>query len=46
MVTPAAKRTAGDVGKELEVKEGHVRVIRHRAIEHLRTCMTAREVVQ
>ena len=30
------------VGQELGVKEGNVRVIRHRAIERLRTCMTAR----
>jgi RNA polymerase sigma-70 factor, ECF subfamily len=46
LLTFYAERTASDVGKELEVKEGHVRVIRHRAIEHLRMCMTAREVVQ
>jgi RNA polymerase sigma-70 factor (ECF subfamily) len=46
LLTFYAERTASDVGKELEVKEGHVRVIRHRAIEHLRTCMTAREMVQ
>ena len=46
LLTFYAERTASDVGKELEVKEGHVRVIRHRAIERLRTCMTAREVVQ
>ena len=46
LLTFYAERTASDVGKELGVKEGHVRVIRHRAIEHLRMCMTAREVVQ
>jgi len=36
-----AEKTAGDIGKELGVKEGNVRVIRHRAIERLRTCMTS-----
>ena len=46
LLTFYAEKTASDVGKEIEVKEGHVRVIRHRAIDHLRTCMTAREVVQ
>jgi RNA polymerase sigma-70 factor, ECF subfamily len=46
LLTFYAEKTASDVGKELGVKEGHVRVIRHRAIEHLRMCMTAREVVQ
>lgn len=46
LLTFYAERTASDVGKELEVKEGHVRVIRHRAIERLRRCMTAREVGQ
>jgi RNA polymerase sigma-70 factor, ECF subfamily len=45
LLTFYAERTASDVGKELDVKEGHVRVIRHRAIEHLRMCMTVREVV-
>ena len=46
LLTFYAERTASDVGKELGVKEGHVRVIRHRAIERLRTCMTSREAVQ
>ena len=44
LLTFYAERTSGDVGKELGVKEGHVRVIRHRAVERLRTCMTSREV--
>jgi RNA polymerase sigma-70 factor (ECF subfamily) len=44
LLTFYAERTAGDVGKELGVKEGHVRVIRHRAVERLRTCMTSPEV--
>ena len=46
LLTFYAERTAGEVGKELGVKEGNVRVIRHRAVERLRTCMTSREVVQ
>ena len=41
-----AEKTASDIGKELGVKEGNVRVIRHRAIEHLRACMTSSDVVQ
>jgi RNA polymerase sigma-70 factor (ECF subfamily) len=44
LLTFYAERTAGEVGKELGVKEGNVRVIRHRAVERLRTCMTSREV--
>ena len=44
LLTFYAERSAGDVGKELGVKEGNVRVIRHRAVERLRTCMTSREV--
>ena len=43
LLTFYAERTAGEVGKELGVKEGNVRVIRHRAVERLRTCMTSRE---
>ena len=39
------ERTASEVGKELGVTEGNVRVIRHRAIARLRTCMTSREVM-
>ena len=46
LLTFYGERTASEVGKELGVKEGHVRVIRHRAIERLRTCMTSREGVQ
>ena len=44
LLTFYAERTAGEVGKELGVKEGNVRVIRHRAVERLRTCMTSGEV--
>jgi RNA polymerase sigma-70 factor (ECF subfamily) len=46
LLTFYAERTAGEVGRELGVKEGNVRVIRHRAVERLRACMTSREVVQ
>ena len=46
LLTFYAERTAGEVGKELGVKEGNVRVIRHRAVERLRTCMTSREVAE
>jgi len=43
LLTFYAERTAIEVGKELGVTQGNVRVIRHRAIERLRTCMTAQE---
>ena len=43
LLTFYAERTASQVGKELGVKEGNVRVIRHRAVERLRACMTSRE---
>jgi RNA polymerase sigma-70 factor (ECF subfamily) len=46
LLTFYAERTASEVGRELGIKEGNVRVIRHRAIERLRTCMTSREGVQ
>ena len=46
LLTFYAERTAGQVGEELGVKEGNVRVIRHRAVERLRTCMTSREVAR
>ena len=45
LLTFYGERTASEVGQELGVKEGNVRVIRHRAIERLRTCMTSREGV-
>ena len=41
MLTFYAERTAGEVARELSLKEGNVRVIRHRAVERLRTCMTS-----
>jgi len=43
LLTFYAERRAGDVAKELGIKEGNVRVIRHRAVERLRTCMTSAE---
>lgn len=46
LLTFYADKTAGEVGKELGVTEGNVRVIRHRAIERLRSCVTSRDVVQ
>jgi RNA polymerase sigma-70 factor (ECF subfamily) len=46
LLTFYAERTSGEVGKELGVTEGNVRVIRHRAVERLRTCMTSFETVQ
>ena len=39
------ERAASEVATELGVTEGNVRVIRHRAIARLRTCMTSREVM-
>jgi RNA polymerase sigma-70 factor (ECF subfamily) len=44
LLTFYAERTAGEVARELGSKEGNVRVIRHRAVERLRTCMTSGEV--
>lgn len=44
LLTFYAERTAREVGGELGIKEGNVRVIRHRAIECLRACMASREV--
>jgi len=46
LLTFYAERTGNEVSKELRVTEGHVRVIRHRAIERLRECMTSVEGVQ
>jgi RNA polymerase sigma factor (sigma-70 family) len=41
-----AEKTGSEIGKELRLTEGNVRVIRHRAIERLRTCMMSRERLQ
>jgi RNA polymerase sigma-70 factor (ECF subfamily) len=46
LLTFYGEKTASEVSKELGIKEGNVRVIRHRAIERLRTCMTSHEGVQ
>jgi RNA polymerase sigma-70 factor (ECF subfamily) len=46
LLTFYGEKTATEVGRELGVKEGNVRVIRHRAIERLRTCMTSPGGVQ
>jgi RNA polymerase sigma-70 factor (ECF subfamily) len=46
LLTFYAERTASEVGKELAITEGNVRVIRHRAIERLRTCMTSPSEVE
>jgi len=46
LLTFYGEKTATEVGQELGVKEGNVRVIRHRAIERLRTCMTSRDAAQ
>ena len=43
LLTFYGEKNAGEVGQELGVKEGNVRVIRHRAIERLRMCMTSGE---
>jgi RNA polymerase sigma-70 factor (ECF subfamily) len=46
LLTFYAERTSNEVAQELGLNDGNVRVIRHRAIEHLRRCMTSGEVVQ
>ena len=46
LLTFYAERSARQVGDELRMTEGNVRVIRHRAIGKLRTCMTASGGVQ
>jgi len=43
LLTFYAEKTGSEVGRELRLTEGNVRVIRHRAIERLRMCMTSRE---
>lgn len=43
LLTFYAEKTGSEVGQELRLTEGNVRVIRHRAIERLRTCMVSRE---
>ena len=43
MMTFYDDRPADAVGAELGLSAGNVRVIRHRGVEHLRACMTAKE---
>lgn len=40
VLTFYSERTADEVGQELRLSPGNVRVIRHRALERLRDCMT------
>jgi DNA-directed RNA polymerase specialized sigma24 family protein len=41
-----AERSARQVGEEMTMTEGHVRVARHRAIGKLRACMSEAGAVQ
>jgi RNA polymerase sigma-70 factor (ECF subfamily) len=43
MLTFYAERPAIDVGRELGISEGNVRVIRHRAVQRLRACVMSGE---
>jgi RNA polymerase sigma-70 factor (ECF subfamily) len=43
LLTFYGEKTTTDVGRELAVSEGNVRVIRHRAIQRLRACVTGGE---
>jgi RNA polymerase sigma-70 factor (ECF subfamily) len=46
LLTFYAEKSATEVGTELRLTAGNVRVIRHRAIERLRNCVASREEVQ
>jgi RNA polymerase sigma-70 factor (ECF subfamily) len=46
LLTFYAEKSGTEVGRELRLTAGNVRVIRHRAIERLRACMESREEVQ
>ena len=46
LLTFYADRSSREVATELGVQDGNVRVIRHRAIERLRTCMLSRDEVR
>ena len=41
LLTFYAEKSAAEVSQDLQLTPGNVRVIRHRAIERLRTCVTA-----
>ena len=43
LLTFYAEKTGNEISAELRTTAGNVRVIRHRAIERLRTCITSRE---
>ena len=43
MLTFYAEKTGSEVGRELHLTDGNVRVIRHRAMDRLRTCMNSVE---
>lgn len=45
LLTFYAEKKSDEVAAEVGVTAGNVRVIRHRAIERLRACLTSREVV-
>jgi RNA polymerase sigma-70 factor (ECF subfamily) len=45
LLTFYAEKTASDVAGELGISEGNVRVIRHRALRHLRACVLSGEQV-
>jgi DNA-directed RNA polymerase specialized sigma24 family protein len=46
LLTFYAERSARQVGDEMTMTEGNVRVTRHRAIGKLRACMSAAGAVQ
>lgn len=46
LLTFYAEKTGNEVGEELRLTAGNVRVIRHRAIERLRKCVESREEAQ
>jgi len=41
---PGRVRASEEIARELETTPGNVRVVRHRALAHLRACMGADEV--
>ena len=43
LLTFCAERTGSEVGSELQLTTGNVRVSRHRAVERLRRCIESRE---
>jgi RNA polymerase sigma-70 factor (ECF subfamily) len=46
LLTFYGEKSGAEVGEELRLTAGNVRVIRHRAIERLRQCVASREGVQ